>query len=287
MERTRIQVAALSWLAGVGMVATGCSPIRPMTLGQGAELVQPGAAQIGIATGGVYSRDTSPSINTGGTGGGQKVNSSNLFLPMAEGNVQYGLNDRFALNAHASAGNVQPGLKISLVKGPVTVSVMPEFGIGYMHANPNTGSGNPADIWSLALSAKVFASLQGGWYGGLGLGYQNFSTSVTTNNGGMTMSNDVSVDMDNLSLGVGRTVLSDSGVIVRPEVDFLYSFSESYSTTQSGVTASLNGGSGWAVFPNVTIAVGGAPSATAAAAAYAAPPPAAIEPAPKTHKHKK
>lgn len=233
---------------------------RSAAIGQNAQPLGAGGAELGVTAGLAYGALSQPA-NDNGT-----VTSGNsLQIPSLEANFAYGLAETVSLNLHGSQAGVQPGAKITLLRGPISFALLPQVGLGYVstHAQSvrsgETVPRNQDDISGLGLlvGARAILSHSSGFYAALGYDYQSVSLTSVSQEGTNPPSLPVkdSWTAQNLSLGAGYDVPLGRFVL-RPEVAFIFTPSLSESQSQNNVTVTRTGGSAWGIFPSVTISAG-------------------------------
>ncbi|MEW5739064.1 MAG: hypothetical protein AB1938_09060 [Myxococcota bacterium] len=268
-----------SWLVlAVCAGAMGCVMPRSMTLGQMAAPVGRGAMEVGVFTGVQYGGQSDPPFTTTTVGGETQTNqkSSNTFaLPGAEANLQYGFTDQVALNVHASAAGLQPGVKWTLNKSKVAhVALLPAVAFGYgstrsaiyvAGANGVQSETAPAstNAFSFLGGLKFLVSHRSGFFAGVGYDFQLLRSRSTFVQG----SGNVSDNAEAVTVSIGHQVAASVGmdiafgmVHLRPEIAF--AIQPGIATTQTtrvmgnpDNVLSGGGGLGWAIFPGFTIAV--------------------------------
>lgn len=222
-------------IAATLAAATGCITPRSVMLGQTANTVGAGNAEVALAMGGSFARMTP-------AGAGTSTNaSSTLFtVPEFEGNVAFGLGEALDLNVHLSTAGIQPGVKLLLATGEWKLAILPEF--AFLYAGSNSGSN--ASSRNIMLGLKGLASHTSGLYGGLGYDLRLFERGATSGAGASeTMSH-----FANLAVGYE---LKMGTVSVRPELAVAFAPVFSLAENAEGIGTEL------IVLPNVTIAVGG------------------------------
>jgi hypothetical protein len=250
-------------LIAVLLLHAACATVfipRSAAIGQTAQPLGAGGTEMGITAGAAYSVITEPA-NDNGT-----VTSGNsLQLPALEANFAYGLAETVSLNLHGSQAGVQPGAKITLLRGPISFALLPQLGLGYIstHAQDvrsgETTPRNQDDVSGLCLlvGARALLSHSSGFYAALGYDYQSVSFTSVSQNGTNPPSQPVkdSWVVQNLSLGAGYDVPLGR-LSLRPEIAFIFSPSLSVSESQNNTTVTRSGGSAWGIFPSVTISAG-------------------------------
>jgi hypothetical protein len=192
--------------------------------------------------------------------GYQSVSSGNttngtLQLPAVEGNLAAGLTDRVGLNLHGSEAGFMPGVKVTLVHGPVDLAIMPELGGAYYYTHQsmngpvsaNTGSNNG----DLLLGMRVLFSVSVFY---LGAGYHFLSEwSSTTDDQGRQISKTAS-QYHTLVFNVGLD-LEVAMLRLRPEIAFLVTpvGQNTDETTNPQRTTQL--GYEWTILPSLTVTV--------------------------------
>jgi hypothetical protein len=222
-----------------------------MSFGQPAPTLGVGNLELGVATGIEYTSD-SFTVN-----GPPKITNtvSSLVLPVFEANMGYGLADNLDLNLHASLSGVQGGVKVGLSKGgSLDFSILPQVGFVYVSEGnkesndaTNTTVSTSSSALGILLGFKLIASMPTGLYFGAGYDFQHGQTSA----GG---ANPATFNAHNLLLAGGYS-LTQGKFQIRPELALLFAPARSTSVEVNGVTFSSDGGTGFALFPNVTIAM--------------------------------
>jgi len=218
-----------------------------MLIGHSALLPGPGQVDVGIGMGFGYERSTTSADNASSSDSGTL-----LSLPAFEGNILWGLGEQIGLNLHVSEAGIQPGVQIQLLKGPVSLAVLPEIAFGYMSGSG--GSSSSADTsglhqFDILAGAKVLLSHESGVYGGVGYDFQYLSVKSTDSSSDSSDSTETA-SIHNVTLGLGfATTVGNTSL--RPELAFL--FYPGYKPS-SGSTTSTTSQSGWVLMPTITIA---------------------------------
>lgn len=243
---------------------------RSAGFGQTATLVQPGEFEAAVSPGFTYQTTTLPNSNSvnGVTVTNGSSSNGGVSLPAAEANAAVGLTDMVALNVHMASGMVQPGAKIALLKGPLSLAILPELAFGLMTqtqgstVNSNTSSSTTTYLGIMG-GFKAIASHEMGIYGGLGYAFQSFGFNGSGLTGGLggggggslggSGDSHTAVVSHNINLAVGYE-LKVGGVRIRPELAFLFSPAVITSSTSGNTTVTQGGGTLIYLFPNVTFA---------------------------------
>jgi len=214
--------------------STGCMTPRSMILGQTANVVGAGNAEVALSMGGSFAR-----IGTQ-TGSTTISSTTHLFtVPEIEANAAFGMGESLDLNFHLSTAGIQPGVKIVLMRGDWNVAVMPEFAFLYSGNDANQQSTSR----SIMLGAKLLASSPGGLY--TGLGYDMRLLDRGSGNSAQTSL----AHFGNVALGYEMKM---GGVSLRPEIAF------AIAPTFILADDPPDGfGTEMIILPNITIAVGG------------------------------
>lgn len=261
------------WLCGVLAVASGCLVPRSMVLGQTAAPVGRGATDLSVYTGVLYATQTNPSFYAADASRTTQ-RSNGVTAPNFEANLQYGFDDRFALNVHGSSAGVQPGLKWTLTKSKVVhVSLLPEVGLGFA----STGSEvlyaddegtdtivSPTQGTSFTFlgGLKLLFSHRSGFYAGVGYDFlfnRNYNASLAgSGNTSEKREYIVQTTAHQVSASVGLDITLGL-VHLRPEVAFaVYPGIGQTQQTRQGpddTTVGATGGFGFAIFPGFSIAI--------------------------------
>ena len=92
-----------------------------------------------------------------------------------------------------------------------------------------------------------------GLYAGLGYDFQTAAMTTSVTVASVRTETVTSYTLHNLLAGIGFDF--GAGLVrVRPEISFLFSPAVSASTQTNNVTTTVSGGTGFVIFPNVTIA---------------------------------
>jgi hypothetical protein len=245
-------------LAGAAAQALGAcvTPVivvhpRSGAFGQTAEALPPGEAEVGVSAGLFYESQSTGAA----TGVATPFGTSTAFnVVAAEADVAHALAEGIALNVHASAAGLQPGLRIALLQGDVAVAVQPEVAVGFSVTGTQGGSSGDSQNTLLVLLAglKLLASTEAGLYGGVGYGFQ-FSQLVTGSGADARSSR---TDAHNLSFALGFD-LNLGALRLRPEIAAMVSPAGSFAVFDSAgaVTGTASIAPAWFFFPNVTLAV--------------------------------
>src|SRR5436190_22166685 len=122
LRRGRSMIARSLVVAGMVALSAGCIVPRSAGYGMTAVPLPVGAADVGLALGGVYQQESSTSMAGGSTNSSATRQTQ---IPAFEANAQLGITDLVALNLHASQVGLQPGAKIVVLRDPVMVAVIP------------------------------------------------------------------------------------------------------------------------------------------------------------------
>jgi hypothetical protein len=236
------------WRCGAAffVLSMGCVLPRSMVFGQTAAALGAGQSEVGASIGPQFTQFTD-----NGTAGTSTTPNPNLFaFPVTEANYQYGATNTVGVNLHVSPAGIQPGLKFTLLDGPIKLALLPEIGGGI---ELEGGAGASTDFVFLA-GLKAIVSSAGGFYFGLGYDFTYLSENInssslpgSTSSGSTTPTPTVSATSHSVALGLGYEVKA-GGVRVRPELAMLYSpgFQSSGATAIGQVV----------FFPNVTVSLG-------------------------------
>lgn len=273
-----------TWLCVVLALASGCIVPRSMTLGQMAAPVGAGATDLGVYSGVLYASQTTGAFQGQDSLGDPQTSqdkTNGFSIPAFEANLQHGFSDHVALNVHASAAGIQPGVKLTLNKSNVAhVALLPAFGIGYASVGGTTSvagadgvlqEGNPRSQTSFTVLAglKLLTSVRFGrgdqsaaFFGGVGYDFlfnRNFNSSQIGANGTEEIvKNIVQTLSHQISVSVGVDIPL-GWVHLRPEVAFAVypgvdvTRTAIQSTTE--VQSHAGGGFGFAIFPGFTLAL--------------------------------
>lgn len=247
--------------AAVLFLGAGCFVPRSASFGQTGRMLAGNEVEAAVTPGFAYQITNNPPQDLGN---GQRLTSSTagLTLPAFEGNVGVGLTEMLGLNIHMSPAGFQPGVKVGLVKGPVSFAIMPQLALGiWTQANSQTVNGtttssNPGTFYGLLGGLKAFASHESGVYGGLGYDIQIFNVpnsgaALGGNLGGGGGNTSTTATSHNIGLAAGYE-LTIGGLRIRPELAFMFAPALSVATSNGSTTVTQSGGSAVYVFPNVT-----------------------------------
>jgi hypothetical protein len=226
---------ARSVLIAVTWLVVGCAVPRSVIQGQTAAAIGAGGAEVGLASG-IGIRRLS----------GSNVDNTSVNFPVVEGNAQAGLTDMLSFNLHLSPAGLQPGVKVTLVDGPLALAVLPQVA-GLLSTGNQSSSGGTtttSTIYGIMGGARLLLSHTSGPYGGVGYDLQYVTSQ--DNNG----SSQGSATSHALTFALGFD-LKAGGLRVRPELSVLYSPSNEFAS--SGGSARSNVPE-LQIIPNVTLA---------------------------------
>ncbi|MHB8879497.1 MAG: hypothetical protein ACYC8T_37870 [Myxococcaceae bacterium] len=251
----------------------GCMIPRSAAFGQTGALLSPGAFETSVTPGFAWRSETNSQTAPGAVGTSPVSSSSTstgLSLPVFEGNVAYGLSAPATLNLHLSPAGLQPGVKVRLVEGPLSLAILPEIGVGVFSAGSSSSytvngvtttssSAEPQSLVNLQAGFKFLGRHDSGLYGGLGYTFQSTGISaggavVTGTSGNGSRYNYAS---HHVQAAVGFE-WAHGPVRLRPELALMFSPAVTYSTTStSGSTSTTTqaNGTGFMLFPNITMAI--------------------------------
>ena len=218
----------------------GCITPRSMGMGITPALLGPGGASAS-ASGGVMIETLSAS----------GASSLSVSFPSFEGNVGVGLIEMADLNVHLSSAGLQPGVKIGLLRGPVTVSVLPQVALLIVSTNSRSGSTGSGGLSVGFLGGlKLLGSHESGFYGGFGYDFQfgSLGSSISTGSSGSAST----VVAHNLTLNVGFELVIGH-LRLRPELAIAITPSVSSSSSVPG--GSTSSGPVFAFLPSLSAAV--------------------------------
>jgi hypothetical protein len=250
----------MSWKIGAvalgAVLLSGCLMPRSAGIGQTADMLRKGQAEIGLSPGLVYQSATQPAAQQGDP----TTSVGGVNFPASEGNAAYGINDTIGLNLHLSPAGLQPGVKIALMRGAFDVAVMPSVAIGVFSQSAGTTEGSTTTSSSesylgLMAGLKILGSHRSGFYGGVGYDLQSVGMSGTTGSGNNNTSSESTLS-HNLSIGAGYEA-KFGAIRIRPELAMTFTPGMSRTSTSGSNTETVDAGSGFYFFPNVTIAVVG------------------------------
>jgi len=260
-------------------VLTGCLTPRSMALGQTAAPVGKGAAEVGVYTGVFYGSQVQPPTSRTDPvtmdSFTDQVQYRGFSLPAAEANLQFGLDDSFALNVHLSPAGLQPGVKWTVNKSRVFhVAFLPSVGVGYSSFADDTftadASGRQTQhdpgyttAFTFTTGLKTLVShVSSGFFAGVGydlLFNRSFSPRIQSVAGGVVeLSTTVQTVQHQITASVGMDIALGM-VHLRPEIAFALApmTSRSIVTRQdtNQTEFSSSGGFTWAIFPGFSLAV--------------------------------
>lgn len=273
---------ALLLLAPALAAASGCAVVpHSVVLGQTAAGLGAGGAETSLSLGLGYT-------GTHTTGGSSSTTDNTLFqLPLVEGNFQYGISDNVTFNLHGGLSGLAPGVKVTLLRGPVELALLPSLAFGVIFIGNKTSGGSSSGFGSSSSTTnttgfdvlaglRVIASMKSGLYGALGyqLLYLNQNNSSDSSGGSSSGSSSSS------SL-TGHTLVASFGY--RQSVAPLVLYWELGGLVSPLLTISQGGSSyqnqpnqtaiDWGVMGSVTLAIPVRRAAPAAAEAARAPTP--------------
>jgi hypothetical protein len=232
----------------LGASCAACAMPRSMVLGQTAGALGTGQAEAAASVGPQFTQFT----DNGSAGTSSASNPSLFSFPVTEANFQYGVGDSASINVHLSPAGLQPGVKVTLLNGPIKLAILPEVGGGLLYEG--SGSGSETDFVFIA-GAKVIVSGEAGWYAGVGYDFTYLSGNLnataiitgTSSGSGSTTNEGFNATSHSASGAIGYEFRA--GLLrIRPELAVLYS---------PGFQVDNVTGDGHVIFlPNVTVAVG-------------------------------
>lgn len=247
-------------VAGAGVLSSGCLTPRSAGYGVGAGALKMGGAEAGVAMGVVYQTvSTAPQDVAGAR---LVTTTRGLQAPSFEANAQIGISDEVGLNLHFSPAGLQPGVKISFMKGPVELAVLPAISFGYstnstgtattINNTTTTSEGAITSNLGVLAGLKILASVPGGLYAGVGYDFQYTSQEQRQN----------PTATPNVTTGMGHNVTAAAGfelkmgaLLLRPEAAVVYTPLTGSQTVQGTSTTTNPDTSAWHFFPNLTVAV--------------------------------
>ncbi len=264
-------------LVPVVALATGCMTPRSLALGEMANPIGRGGQEVGTFIGVPFATQADPPtpyVDNAGSYNDQLVGHL-VALPGAEANMQFGVNDKFAINLHGSSAGLQPGLKWTVNKSRVFhFAVQPAIALGFVNYNASTmrfdtqgvqKEVNPVGWSSFTFMGglKALFSHRSGFYGGIGYdfiynglgrnGMQNPGTNIEVKTSGST-----STYQNQLSIAAGMDIpLGNGNLHLRPELAFC--ITPGFSTTivdkveTASKTLSNGGGWGFVIMPGFSI----------------------------------
>jgi hypothetical protein len=243
-------------VAGVVALSAGCIVPRSAGYGYTAAPLGMGGADVGLALGGVYQQESSTNTQNNSTGSVRQ-----LQIPSFEANAQLGITDQVGVNLHASQAGIQPGVKITVLRDPVVLSVIPQIGGGFVtnggSTTVNVGGmtttveSNGATSFTFLGGLHAVASLPMGVYVGLGYDFQYVSQASKDAQSGTTTN--AYQQAHNVGGAVGYELRIGS-IALRPELAVPFTPLGKNQTNNGTVTADAPDSSGLFLFPNITIA---------------------------------
>lgn len=251
-------VAAVS---AVVALSSGCIVPRTAGYGMTAMPVGAGGADVGLSVGGYYQQESSAQPAGGGT---TTTTSRQTQLPSFEANAQYGLSDQLGLNLHASQVGLQPGVKITVLRDPVTLSVVPQIGGGFVTnggsattvigGTTTTTDRNGGSSFTFLGGVRALVTVPMGLYAGLGYDFQYVSQSTTTVGGGGTTTTTTNYQQAHNVGGAIGYELRLGGLALRPELALLFTPVAKNQSNNGNTTTDIPDSSGLFIYPNITIA---------------------------------
>jgi hypothetical protein len=243
----------------VTAVSSGCIVPRSAGYGFTANPVGAGGADVGVALGAIYQQESSTTQPITGTT--NTTTSRQTQLPAFEANAQLGITDQLAFNLHASQVGLQPGAKITILRDPVTVAVLPQIGGGFITkgatttitigGNTNTTDGDAGTSFTFLGGVHAVVSVPAGFYAGLGYDFQYISQSNRQAANGNTTT--AYQQAHNLGGAVGFE-LRIGALALRPELAVLFTPLAKNQSNNGNTTADQPDSSGLFLFPNISVA---------------------------------
>lgn len=245
-------------VAVVFAVSAGCIVPRSAGYGFTANPVGAGGADVGLAMGLVYQQESSTQTVAGTS---STSTSRQTQFPTFEANAQLGLSDQLAVNLHASQVGLQPGVKITVLRDPVTVSVVPQLGGGFITrgsttnttigGSTTTSEGNGTTSFTFLGGVRALVSHPSGAYGGLGYDFQYISQATRTAVSGNTST--AFQQAHNLGAAVGYELRVGS-LALRPELAVVFTPVAKNQSNDGNTTSDQPDSGGLLFFPNLTVA---------------------------------
>jgi hypothetical protein len=242
-------------IAGVFAVSSGCIVPRAAGYGFTAAPVGAGGADVGLAMGLIYQQESSTQNSVTST-------SRQTQLPAFEANAQLGITDQLSVNLHASQVGLQPGAKITILRDPVMVAVVPQIGGGFITKGATTTTGSTSTesgggtSFTFLGGLHAVVSVPAGFYAGLGYDFQYISQATQQQVGGNT--NTAYQQGHNVG-GVIGYELRLGAVALRPEIAVLFTPLAKNQSNNGTTTTDAPDSSGIFVFPNISFAAVASP----------------------------
>lgn len=248
----------------VTALSSGCIVPRSAGYGFTAAPVGAGGADVGVAMGLIYQQESSTSQPITGTS--NTSTSRQTQLPAFEANAQLGVTDELAFNLHASQVGIQPGAKITILREPVMVAVLPQIGGGFITkgattsttigGSTTTAEGDAGTSFTFLGGVHAVVSIPAGFYGGLGYDFQYISQSNRQAGNGNTTT--AYQQAHNLGAAVGYE-LRIGAISLRPEIAVLFTPLAKNQSNNGTTTADQPDSSGLFFFPNISVAAVSSP----------------------------
>jgi len=255
-------------MAGVFAVtalSSGCIVPRAAGYGFTAAPVGAGGADVGLAMGFIYQQESSTTEPITGTT--STSTSRQTQLPAFEANAQLGITDQLAVNLHASQVGLQPGAKITILRDPVMLAVVPQIGGGFITkgaststtigGNTTTTEGNGGTSFTFLGGLHAVVSVPAGFYAGLGYDFQYISQATQQQGGG---GNTITAYQQGHNVGgVIGYELRLGALALRPEIAVLFTPLAKNQSNNGSTTADQPDSQGIFLFPNISIAAVSSP----------------------------
>ncbi|HYV46503.1 MAG TPA: hypothetical protein VFA20_16675 [Myxococcaceae bacterium] len=248
----------------VTAVSSGCIVPRSAGYGFTAMPLGPGGADVGVAMGLIYQQESSTTSPIGGAT--NTSTSRQTQLPAFEANAQLGITDQLSVNLHASQVGLQPGAKITILRDPVVVSVVPQIGGGFISKGASTSTtiggvttntdGDTGTSFTFLGGLHAVVSLPIGLYGGLGYDFQYISQSSKQAATGNTTT--AYQQAHNVGGAIGYEIRIGS-LALRPELAVLFTPLAKNQSNNGTTTADQPDSGGLFLFPNISVAAVASP----------------------------
>jgi hypothetical protein len=234
-----------------------------------------GATDVSVLAGFAYQSQANPPTQTRTPDNDivtSQTVSQGFALPQFEANLQHGVSKKLALNFHASAAGLQPGLKITLTNSNrFAFALLPALGMGYGSVAGKTfvagpdGRGveqNPTTNTSFIFLAglKVLFWQESGFYVALGYDFlvnRSLTSVIVPSATGSDQTNTLTTALSQNFGGSVGFEFKLGPVRLRPEiaVQFAPVVASSVSTRINNMetSVSLPSGSAWAILPGLSI----------------------------------
>jgi hypothetical protein len=240
-------------LAAAPLLLTAACLPHSAAVGQTAAPVAMGGAEVGMSLGVAQSRMTVYE-ESGEFEPPSEDRTVQTQLPAVESNFLYGLREDLGLNLHASSAGIQPGLKLTLVRGPdVHLAILPAFGVGvFSMKDPDSTTGESFDSITWMAGGRVLVSSVAGAYGAAGYDFQR--TTLDDPDNGEESGH---FDFHRLTGAIGYDIgVGDGRLRIRPELAILYGLAGSQvEENPSNPDAGPDDLDSLVLFPSVTFAV--------------------------------